>query len=177
MQQKEQQEFVRDEHVLGLGYFLANTGYWLVAPVTRSGMGRRAGGMPWLVAFVILLFYARQQQSEALEFYTWAWLGMSLFRRLTPGKEVVTLYQGWPWLTGWLLRNELTARLAEVPLVFLAGAAVADADAATGKLLMWASLGLAVKYWIEATYLRRIDEATDDQILIMQSRMSRRGRG
>lgn len=173
-QQNERDELVSDQQTFGLLYGMAITGTWLVAPFIRSGLGKRAGGRPLLLALLILMLTAGRTRSEAMQFYLWSWIGMTAYRRLTPGRDVVTEYQGRPFITAWLAGDELTARLAEVPLVFLVGAAVAGASPAVGKLLMWASLGLAVRYWIESTYQQRLDEAMDDEILIMQSRMARR---
>ena len=128
------------------------------------------------MALLFLLWYPGRMQSEAMLSYAWVWLGMFAYRRLTPGRDVVTEYQGYPFTTGWLLKDELLARLAEIPLVFACGTTLASASPAMGQFLMWASLLLAVKYWIESTYMKRIEEAEDDAILMMKTRMAKRNR-
>jgi hypothetical protein len=40
-----------------------------------------------------------------------------------------------------------------------------------GQFLTWVSLALGLKYGIEALFLSRLDEATEDEIIMMKNRI------
>ena len=128
---------------------------------------------PAALAMLAIFWYAAETRSDVMMTYLWVWLGMVIWRRLTPGKGVTTEYQGKPWLTAWLVKNEMFARIAEAVLVFAVAQYMMPQSPPLGQFLVWVSMACGLKYWTEWLYLSRMDDITHDEVIMMQHQMNR----
>jgi hypothetical protein len=172
-QQQQQQESLTIEQAFNIAYNLSCIAFWMVAPFLREALGKCAAGMPALLAFLLTMGIAATYRSLPLTVYSWAWIGAFTFRRMTPGKEVSTKYNGNPDFTGLFISDRWLAMLAEVPLVFAIGAVWMRHDVLMGRFFTWVSLGLGVKYWIESQYHERMQDAIGDASLLTQYHMNK----
>jgi hypothetical protein len=154
-------------------YFLVTAYAWAFFPIIRCRFGRRAGGLPALVAMVGILWYAAQKHSNEMLIYFWVWVVMLVYRKLTSIKGVISEYQGWPYLTAWLTGNEMVARLLEAALMFVVGNYLYAVSEPLGHFVAFGSLALAFKLWAEWIYESRMDDAMEDAKILMEMRMER----
>ena len=175
MEQQKQEGLAPDNKTtFGMIYLAANVGFWAVALFLRSGIGKRGPGFAGLGAMVAIFFYAGETHDPDMMLYLPAWIAMLIWRRITPGKGMHSEYQGRPYTTIWLVRNEIYARLAEAIGVWVLGQYLMPT--AFGQFLIYASVGMGVKFLFEWVYLRRMDEAIEDAKILMQIRMSKANR-
>jgi hypothetical protein len=165
------------EQSFNIAYFVANCGCWCVAPFIRSGIGKRAGGLDLGVAAFVILWIAGSQHSQAMMNYFGWWVVMVFYRRFTRGKGVITQYQGRPFTTMWLVRDEIFARTLESIGVWAFGVWLMPHSMVMGKFFFFVGLLMGVKCYVERLYMSRFDEAMEDEILIMRERMERVNRG
>ena len=172
-QEREQELQPRDQELFNIFYFLVNAYAWALLPFTRTQVGRNGMGGPALLAMFCIPWYAGKNHSEEMITYFWCWLAMVMWRRLTPGKGVVSNYQGWPYLTAWLVGDEMLARLVEAVLVFIAGNCLYGWSEAVGQFVACGGVALILKVWIEWMYISRQEEAIEDARIAMEVMMER----
>jgi hypothetical protein len=147
-----------------------NIGSWLLyswsmayLPFLRTSFGVRGmeGYSFW--AFVIILAYGTLGNSPAMVWgYLPAWVLMVIWRKLRADSLQHSAYQGWPWLTGWMIRDEYLARCAEAGLMILIGALLSRVDESVGLFVSGGVIALGAKYVYEhVTHMRQVRAAMD----------------
>ena len=173
-QQQEQHEPLTMEQGFNLAYFAANCGFRCVSPFTRSGSGKRDGGLDLGVAAFVMLWIAGWSGSQAmLNYFTW-WVVMVIFPASYAGKGGDHSVPRSSVTTIWLVRDEMFARIVEAVGVWALGVWVMPHSVVMGKFFVIVGVLMAVKCWIERSYLSRVDEAMEDEILIMQQHIEDR---
>ncbi len=162
---------LNDRDAFGIFYFVVAAYAMALLPFLRRGMGRRGIDRAGVFALVIIVFYAGHTRSAEMTAYFWGWLGAVVLQRLMCDRRQHSQYQGWPVFTGWLVGNELHARLIEAVLVFIVGICLFSWSEAVGRFVAWGGVALVIKFVIEAAYLAREEEALEDARKEMESRM------
>ncbi len=172
-EEKQEGLLSNNKDAFNLLYFCLNVFAWAFLPFVRTRIGKNGMGLPALLSMPVILWYAGNKHCpEMLTYFSW-WLCLVVWRRLTPGKGVVSYYQGWPWLTGWLAGDEMLARLLEAVLVWLAGNCLRGWSEAVGQFVTYGGFALGFKALIESTFIARQDEAMEDACIEMEARMRR----
>ncbi len=172
-QEKQEGMLLSNSDTFNLLYFCINVYAWALLPFLRTGIGRNGMGVPALVAMFVILWNAGENHSQEMLTYFWFWFAMVVWRRLTPGKGVISVYQGWPCLTAWLVGDEMLARLAEAVLVWVVGNWLRGWSEAVGQFVTYGSFALGLKYWLESTFIARQEEAIEDARIEMEIRTER----
>lgn len=173
MQQKEDKYELSNRDAFSILYFWVTVYAMALLPFLRRGMGRRGIGWAGLFALVVIVFYAGHTRSPEMVTYLWAWFAAVFLQRLMCDRRQNSQYQGWPVFTGWLVKDELHARLGEAVLAFIVGTCLFSWSEAVGRFVVWGSLALVIKYVVEAAYIAREQEALEDAVKEMESRMWR----
>jgi hypothetical protein len=154
-------------------YWLASALTMTVLPIIREGFGKHGLGLPALLAWPLIWGYAGLADAPEMMLYFAVWAAFSVYRRFTYDPIQATQYQGYPLLTGWLFRNEMTARLAEAALVWIAGGILSRLSAALGQFLSFAAYALFIKHMLEGALIERQKEAAHDALVTMQIQQER----
>jgi hypothetical protein len=172
-QEKEEGAMVSTKDDMSIFYILVNIYVMALLPFLRRGMGKRAIGKHGVFAMVLILLYASRMRSPEMVQYFYASLAMVFWRRVTADRTQLTVYQGWPILTGRRVKDEMLARCGECVLVFIIGRCLFAWSPAVGQFVTCGSLALFIKYVIDALYIARQKEAYDDAIVEMENRTER----
>jgi hypothetical protein len=158
----------------------ANLIYWLVSafgmtvlPFVRQGFGKHGIGLPGLLAGAIIWLYAGLADAPEMLTYFVVWAAFCIYRRMTHDPRQHTQYQGYPLLTGWLFKSEMTARLAEAGLVWIAGGILSGLSPALGQFLSFGAYALSLKYMLDGAVIERQKEAAHDAITTMKIQQER----
>lgn len=114
----------------------------------RYGFGSEALGANGLGAFLLILAYAGFSNSPEMLTYFWLWFAALIAQRCRTGVLAATgrrehsRYNGWPWLTGLVTRNELAAKAAEGPLCLIIGAILCEWSEQVGYFVMFGMVSL-----------------------------------
>jgi len=173
---RQNDEQITDADTFNILYFAVASWAMAFLPFLRSRQGVRAHGKCVLVALLIIAFYGGRTRSSEMQTYLKAWMGALVVRRLTADRSQHTQYLGWPQVTGLVISDEMTARLAEPMLLFVVGAAVARHHPALGHFLQWGGVPLVIMWLIDRTYAARQDEAINDAMVEMEYRTRRMNR-
>jgi hypothetical protein len=176
-QQKQDGQAFTDSDGFNFLYFLISVFAMAFFPFLRKGQGKRAIGLNALLAMLLMLYYAGRTRSPEMLMYFYAWLAMLFVRRFTADSAQHSQYQGYP-VIGCLVKDEMLARCGEAVLVWVAGCLIDPWSHPLGQFLMWGSLALVIKFFIESMYQERRDEALHDAAVEMENlaRRSRRQR-
>jgi hypothetical protein len=143
--------------------FLLNSHAMTILNFTRTGMGVRGGERLNAAAAAMILVYGCMTNSPVmLLVYFPAWLLMVVRQRLFPDRRQHSRYQGWPWLVGWLVKDEYQARCVEAALLLLFGSLLFDVSPAAGLFLLCGSVSLTAKYVVEHVLHERRVRAWND---------------
>ena len=135
-----------------------------ILPFTRTGMGIRGLGAYGFWAMVMIFFYALLMGSPAMLLYLALWLVMAVRHRLFPDRRQHSAYQGYPWLFGWMVKDEYIARCVEAASMFLIGSLLYGLSQAVGLFVVCGTFSLGAKYVMEhSLHLRRVQAAHDWQ--------------
>jgi hypothetical protein len=155
-------------------YFLANAYAACLLPFIRHGMGTRGIGAAGFFAWLLMLAYAGHTASPEMLIYIKAWFVFAVYRRIRADRRQLTGYQGWPLLTGWLIRSDRLARAVEAVLVYLIGSHLCQWSESVGRFIACGAYALAAKLYIETAIQRQHQEAAHNAVVqmeIMQARM------
>jgi hypothetical protein len=101
--------------------FLVNTHAMCFFPFLHSHFGKRGIGAYGLFALIGMILYAGLMHCPPMFLYLKLWLGFLVWRRITTDTSQHSMYPGFPWLAGLLVKDEERARSLEAVLVALAG--------------------------------------------------------
>jgi hypothetical protein len=177
--QKQGVEAMSMQEAFNLLNFLLHALATIVTPLTRFGFGAQALGFQGIGAFVALCFWIIGCQSLQLELYLFIWVAVMLVQRGKTlidgmrGRYLHSHYTGYPWLTGWLCRDEALAKLMEGTLVLVAGVFLEGLWWPVGHMLMVSGGCIIFLEGIHNQYRKREEEAIRDGVIEMEARGQR----
>lgn len=148
--------------------------YWIVSllsktvtPAIRTSLGKHGVGLDGLMAGVLILGVASLGNSNQVLMYFFVWSACCMYRRMTYDPMQATQFPGWCLLTQWMFHGEMTARLAEAVIVWVAAGMI---PGTLGVFLQWSAYGLFGKYLLDAAIFERQKEAIGDTTAMMEIR-------
>lgn len=138
----------KPQDILNLAFNCASAYGACLWPFCRSSFGSRAfAGYP--LSLIGMLVYAGWRECEAMGAYVIAWLVAVAYRRLTTDSNQHSLYQGYPWVFGWMA-TERVARLSEMFIAFPLAVYYSTIDGAMTDFFMCMIPALLLVQWVEA---------------------------
>lgn len=164
-----------------LAYILADIHSLCLIPFLRVGTGTRYLGLRGFLAFGLQWLYGGLNNAPEMMAFSCLWLAFAIYRRATAVRRESTDFQGYPFLTAWMFKDDMTALLAEALLMLPLGAALSRVSEPLGMFVSFGAVSLGVKYAFTVAIRSREIDAFGDGINAMEDKArqihkARRGR-
>lgn len=153
-------------------------------PFFRYGFGSEALGVNGVAGLVVILLYSAFSGSPAMVNFLYVWLFMMLMQRIKTtmmrreGCVIHSRYDGFPFLSKKLIKNERMARGLEPFICALTGILLMPYDEALGQFVLFGLVSLiakiAIQDRIDNVAVQRMRDAEIDQRWLVEQNKSRR---